>query len=287
MILIADSGSTKSDWLLLEGQETKLECSTMGFNPYFHGHALIVAELQKHNALMEYAAQVRFVYFYGAGCSSPELNAVLEGALQEVFTAAEVHVGHDLNGAALATYVENSHHIACILGTGSNSCYFDGVAVYEEVPALAYILGDEGSGSYYGKRLLADFLYKRMPAHLAASFYETYQLNKDIVMEHVYMRPNANVYLASFMKFCSRYKEEPYIRDMIHAGMLEFMRTHVLCYKNYRSVPVNFVGSVAFHFQDVLLECASELDITIARVVKKPIHGLVEYHLKYTFSGVV
>jgi glucosamine kinase len=263
-----------------------LECSTMGFNPYFHDHATIAGELRKHAALMQYAAAVRFVYFYGAGCSSDELNAIVQGALEEVFPNAEVHVGHDLDGAALATFQEGTTHIACILGTGSNSCYFDGKEVHEEVPALAYILGDEGSGSYYGKRLLADFLYKRMPAAIEAAFVETYQLNKDIIMEHVYMRPNANVYLASFMRFCSQHRENPYIRSMVYAGSMEFLRTHVLCFKNCHEVPVNFVGSVAFHFQDILQECAAELGLKIGRVVKKPIHGLVEYHLNYTFSGV-
>jgi N-acetylglucosamine kinase-like BadF-type ATPase len=287
MILIADSGSTKCDWLLLQGQQTILECSTMGFNPYFHDHALITGELGKHAALTQYAAEVCFIYFYGAGCSSDELNAIVQGALQEVFPHAEVHVGHDLDGAALATHQAGTTHIACILGTGSNSCYFDGQQVHEEIPALAYILGDEGSGSYYGKRMLADFLYKRMPEHLAASFFETYQLTKDIVMEHVYMRPNANVYLASFMNFCSRHREDPYVHTLVRGGCLEFLKTHVLCFKNCREVPVNFVGSVAFHFQDILQECAAELGLKIGRVVKKPIHGLVEYHLKYTFSGVI
>lgn len=286
MILIADSGSTKCDWMLLQGQTTVFDLNTMGFNPYFHDETLIVNMLRQEAQLMAHADKVRHLYFYGAGCSSPELNQVVRGALQILFPHADVHVGHDLEGAALATY-QGVPQIACIMGTGSNSCFFDGKEVHEEVPALAYILGDEGSGSYYGKRLLADFLYKRMPAHLHASFEEDYALSKDIVMENVYMRPHANVYLASFMKFCTRHLADPYIRDMVRAGMLEFLGTHVLCFQNCRQVPVNFVGSVAYYFEAALRECAAELQLKVGRVVKKPIHGLVEYHMKYTFSGVV
>lgn len=286
MILIADSGSTKCDWLLLKGAETVLECNTMGFNPYFHDQGLITKTMAAQADLAPYAGAILRVFFYGAGCSNPALNSVVQKGLMAVFPNAEVQVGHDLSGAALATY-QGVPHIACILGTGSNSCFFDGKEVSEEIPALAYILGDEGSGSYYGKRLLADFLYRRMPAQLQAAFYDTYRVTKDIVMENVYMRPNANVYLAGFMKFCTQHKTEPYIRNMVKAGTMEFLRTHVLCFKQCHEVPVNFVGSVAYYFEDILGECASELNLNIGKVVKKPIHGLVDYHLKYSFLGVI
>ena len=196
-----------------------------------------------------------------------------------------MHVSHDLDGAALATY-NGEPHIAAILGTGSNSCFFDGEKIYEEVPALAYILGDESSGSYYGKRLLADYLYRRMPRHLYDEFKATYNLTKDIVMTNVYMRPHANVYLASFMRFCSSHRDEPYIRNMIRKGMREYLETHIACYDNHREVPVNFVGSIAHYFEDVLRNVAGEMGIRVGHIVKKPIHGLVDYHKKYTFTGV-
>lgn len=285
MILIADSGSTKCDWILLENWKPVVECSTMGFNPYFHDTDTIAGEIRKKEELIAHKHAVHHVYFYGAGASSPKLNQTVVNALASLFPKAKIHVSHDLDGAALATY-EGTPHIAGILGTGSNSCFFDGEAIHEQVPALAYILGDESSGSYYGKRLLADFLYQRMPEHLYEQFAETYGLTKDIVMTNVYMRPHANVYLASFMRFCSSHRHEPYIEDMIRKGIREFLETHIACYANHKEVPVNFVGSIAHYFEKILREEADQMGIRIMKIVKKPIHGLVEYHRKYTFSGV-
>lgn len=285
MILLADSGSTKCDWILLENWKTVVECSTMGFNPYFHNTEAIAKELGKKTELTDNSDRVKFLYFYGAGCSNAGLQKVVGDALQKVFPQAKVHVSHDLDGAALATY-QGEPHIAGILGTGSNSCFYDGEKISEVVPALAYILGDESSGSYYGKKLLADFLYHRMPKHLADDFVDTYKVTKDIIMTNVYMKPHANVYLASFMRFCSRHKDDPYIVTMIRKGLEDFFDKHITCYPNYREVPANFVGSVAYYFENVLREVASGMGIRIGKVVKKPILGLVDYHREFTFSGV-
>ncbi len=285
MILIADSGSTKCDWLLMDGETIVAECGSMGFNPYFHDESFIVTTLRGHEVLMKYSGQVTSLFFYGAGSSSPELKSIVSKALIRLFPLASIYVGHDLDGAALATY-SGTPHIACILGTGSNSCYFDGESIHEEVPALAYILGDEGSGSYYGKRLLADFFYKRMPKHLAADFKDTYNLAMDDIVENVYNRPHANVYLASFMKFCSRHRNDPYILNMIRPGMRVFLETHVACYEGHKSLTVNFVGSVAYYFENVLREVAEEMGIHIGTIVKKPILGLRDFHLKYSLSSV-
>lgn len=285
MILIADSGSTKCDWLLIEGSDTIFQCSSMGFNPYFHSEGFIVTTLRSHEVLMAHAPKVTQLYFYGAGCSSPALNSVVQRALVRLFPKAEVNVGHDLDGAALAVY-DGNPVIACILGTGSNSCFFNGKTVVEEVPALAYILGDEGSGSFYGKQLISDFLYKRMPKELAVEFKETYQLTMHDVVEHVYTRPHANVYLASFMKFCSAHRGHPYIVEMIMRGIRTFLDIHVTCYDNYKDVVTSFVGSGAYYFEDILREVAEPMGINVGRVVKKPILGLREYHLKYSLSSV-
>lgn len=285
MILIADSGSTKCDWLLLDGSETVLQCSSMGFNPYFHSESFIVQKLRSHELLMERAEEVDKLFFYGAGCSSLELNAIVHRALMRLFPHATVKIHHDLDGAALATY-DGAPHIACILGTGSNACYFNGESISEEVPALAYILGDEGSGSYYGKRLISDFFYKRMPEHLAQDFTETYNLTMEKVVENVYTKPHANVYLASFMKFCSTHKADPYIQGIIRPGMERFLDIHVACYPNAKEVKANFVGSIAYYFEDILREVASNMGIEVGKIVKKPILGLREYHLKYSLSSV-
>ncbi|MEY3444189.1 MAG: hypothetical protein RLZZ519_2470 [Bacteroidota bacterium] len=285
MILIADSGSTKCDWLLLDKGQILLECHTMGFNPYFHDSELIAAELLAQPDLQAYHGAVTEIYFYGAGASSPDLKAIVEHGLRMVFADAEIHVGHDLNAAALATY-SGVPHIACILGTGSNSCFFDGEHIFEEVPALAYILGDEGGGSYYGKRLLADFFYKRMPKDLAPLFEEKYNMNMHTMVEKVYAEPHANVYLASLSKFCSEHRDHPYIAAMVRQGMRAFLEIHVACFANHKQVPVDFVGSIAFYFEDYLREVAAEMGIQIGSVVKKPILGLVRYHQQFSLSKV-
>ena len=285
MILIADSGSTKCDWLLMDGDEIVAECSSMGFNPYFHNESFIVTTLRGHEVLMKYSGDVTNLFFYGAGSSSPYLKAIVHNALIRLFPLASVFVGHDLDGAALATY-DGKPHIACILGTGSNSCYFDGEGVHEEVPAMAYILGDEGSGSYYGKQLVADFFYKRMPKHLAEDFEDTYEITMKDIVEHVYTRPHANVYLASFMKFCSRHRNDPYIINMIRPGMRKFLDIHVTCFEGYQSTQVNFVGSVAYYFENILRDVAEEMGINVGRIVKKPILGLRDFHVKYSLSSV-
>ncbi len=285
MILIADSGSTKCDWKLLNEGQAILDVPTMGFNPYFHDAETIERALRERKDLMEYADRVTQVFFYGAGASSSELKAIVRTGLKSVFVNAKINVGHDLDAAALSTY-EGVPHIACILGTGSNSCFFDGEAIYEEVPALAYILGDEGGGSFYGKRLLADFFYKRMPVHLAAQFGVKYNMNMKTMVEKVYTEPNANVYLASLSKFCSEHRNEPYIIAMIQEGMRKFIDIHVTCYANHKLVPVDFVGSIAHYFEDQLRAVAAEFGIHVGQVVKKPIQGLVNYHLQFTLAQV-
>lgn len=279
MYIIVDSGSTKSDWVVLSN-ETKQYSSTMGFNPYFHKSDTITKAILQVEGLSKIKDEVNFIYYYGAGCSSPELNAVIENALREVFIKAVIIVDHDLTACALATY-DNEPSISCIIGTGSNSCYFDGTTVFEEVPALGYILGDEGSGSYFGKQLLAAFLYKKLPKKIEQELISEYGLSKDSIVENVYMKPNANVYIASFVKFIAQHAEEPFFKEMMYEGFKKFMEIHVCCYSNYREVKTNFIGSIAFIFKLELERAANELDITIGKIIQKPIEGLIEYHKKH------
>lgn len=280
MVAIIESGSTKSDWVLIKEGTPRPKISTIGFNPFFHNPTFIAQNIQKHPQICEDAAAIQQVYFYGAGCSTNELRAVVKEGLQIVFTNAKVHVGHDLAACAYATY-RGKPAIACILGTGSNSCYYDGKQITEEVPALSYILGDEGSGSYYGKILLSKFLYKQLPPHIHEDFYNQYQLDKTTILTNVYFKPNPNVYIASFMKFASRHKDDPFIIDMVREGMRKFMKTHVLCFDNYKAVETNFIGSIAHYFREILRQEAKALGIKVGTIVKNPVDGLVNYHLKF------
>ncbi len=279
MLLIADSGSTKCDWMLVNKNEEKTAFNTMGFNPFFHNEEIISSELRK-SELNQFAAEVKFVFFFGAGCSSKEMKRIVERGLQAIFTKATIYVDHDLVASAFATY-DGRPGISCIMGTGSNSSFFDGDILSEEIPALGYILGDEGSGSYYGKKILQLFLYKKLPKNLQEDFQHTYNIGKNEIFENTYRKPNANVYLASFMKFVSDHRNDPFIKEMVHCGMKDFMQTHVMCFKYYKEVPVNFIGSVAFYFEDILREAAAELGITVGNVIQRPIDGLVTYYLKF------
>ena len=181
MIFIVESGSTKSDWVLLGPENSQNVFASPGFNPYFHSADWIEGELKKVDGIISIADQVSEIYFYGAGCSSDKLNAVVQEGLNRIFKNAKVYVDHDLVACAYATY-KGRESISCIVGTGSNSCYFDGKTVSEVVPALGYILGDEGSGSYFGKKLIAAFLYHHLPEHLSKDFFDTYGFTKDALV---------------------------------------------------------------------------------------------------------
>lgn len=285
MLVIADSGSTKCDWRIVSEDKSFIDCSSMGINPYFHNEDVIESELKRNEDLMRVANEVKALFFYGAGCSSAELKRTAEQGLRRVFPKAEIYVDHDLVGAAFAVY-DDDPCIACILGTGSNSCHFDGDIVREEVPALAYILGDEGSGSYFGKKVLTDFLYKRLPAEMHKGLVDRFGLTKDIIIDRVYMKPHANVYLASFMRFITEFKSEPYVQDMIAEGIGRFLDTHVTCFRDFEKVQTHFIGSVAYYHEDILREVAALRNINVGRVIKKPIEGLYHYHLKNYFEHI-
>lgn len=286
-ILIADSGSTKCDWLCIDEQgEVLTEFHTMGFNPYFHNADLVEEKMQAAPKAVELADEVAFVYFYGAGSSSEALCSIIREGLERVFKSAKVHVGHDLEGAAFSTY-SGEPAITCIIGTGSNSCYFDGEHVSEEVPALAYILGDEASGSWFGKRLISTHLYKKLDPSIEEDFVNTFGFTKDDLVNRVYKEPNANVFLASFMTFLGRHQEKTQVISWLEEGFQAFVDVHIKCFSNYRKVEVNFVGSVAYHFQDVLRHVCDREDIRVGSITKRPIDGLARYHVEHIIPDAV
>jgi len=278
MIIVAESGSTKCDWLINHNDGKVLETHTMGFNPFFHQPDEIMTHLRGNQNLSQVASKATAVYFYGAGCSSPDRNEVILSALVQFFRNAHCEVNHDLNASAFATW-DGNPAITCIIGTGSNSCYYDGVSVSEQVPALGYILGDEGSGSYFGKKLIADYLYKRLPKELQDAFFEQYKLQKEEIFHQVYNTNKANVFLASFMRFIVPHKEHAYIREMVYEGLSRFAEIHICCYPNFREVPVHFVGSVAFYFTEILQQVAVEKGFSLGKIDKNPGMSLLKYHL--------
>jgi glucosamine kinase len=287
MILIADSGSTKCDWALVDVNGTRLgNFETMGLNPYFHNENVVEDAIRGNVPLALYADKVSHIYFYGAGSSTEVMCAIIETGLRRVFPQANILVEHDLLGSAYSTY-DGRPSVACILGTGSNSCFFDGKEIREEVPSLAYILGDEASGSYFGKILLREYFYRKLPLDLKASFEQSFQITKDEFISRVYREPNANVFLASFTRFIGQHAHHPHVVNWVVKGMREFIDIHVKCFEEWPTVPVHFVGSISHYFKHALEQACQEEGVTLGNVIKKPIDGLVNYHVNYVFPSTV
>ena len=276
MIIIAESGSTKTNWITADNNLYQ----TIGFNPLFDTTETIYNELMKHPDLLKVRTDFRKVFFYGASCSSDERNEIVRAALKKYFTnAAVIKVDHDLKAAAVATY-DGRPGIACILGTGSNSCLYDGKEIYEEVPSLGYVLGDEGSGAYFGKKIIAAYLYHELPEATQRILKEQYKLEKEEILKHVYKQPNANVYLATFAKVMNETTDTAYMDQLAEDGFTDFFNHHVACYKNYRQYPVHFVGSIAFHFKHVLQKVATAKGCELGKVDRNPVYSLLAWHME-------
>src|SRR6056297_1436383 len=281
MILIAESGSTKCDWLFYQGNHCESETSTAGFNPYFHSEEWMIEQMRFNPQLVEVAKRVRAVYFFGAGCSTPNLKNQVSRSLSKLFTNAEIEVDHDLTAAAYATY-QGEPCVSCILGTGSNACFFDGNEVYEEMPSLAFILGDEGSGAYFGKKLLTAYFYRQLPEDMAADFKERYpELTSSTLVEKVYRSERANVFLAGFMRFVVKYKERSVVKKWISEGFDLFLKNQVICYSEAETVPVHFVGSVAKVLESELKQSLMKYDLRLGQIIAKPAEHLAKYVLDY------
>lgn len=278
MMLIAESGSTKTDWVLVDEENNFQLFKSIGFNPFFHSSEFIKDEISKNDEFHQIAKDVKNVFFYGAGCSSDKMNNIVKDGLSMVFKQATIIVDHDLLACALATY-KGEPSISCILGTGSNSCYFDGEKLREEVPAIAYVLGDEGSGAYYGKKLLKDYLYNKLPFDIKSDLESVFKISKESIFDNVYTKPNANVYLASFMRFISSHYHSEYVVNMIKNGMSEFLKIHVCCFPEYKTVKTHFIGSISKIFERELMSAASENNVIVGDIIRKPVENLVKYHI--------
>ncbi len=279
MLVIADSGSTKADWKIVNSDGTDQLVSTIGFNPFFYTSDAIEAELRKsfvHEVAVNAANEV---HFYGAGCSTPEYCEIVAVALRRIFTNAVVKVEHDLLAAARAT-CGHEPGVACILGTGSNSCQYDGQNITDNIANLAYLVGDEGSGTHLGKKLLRAYFYRELPIEIKEAFEQSYPGGRDAVLEKIYGSEHANVYLAAFAKFLSNYSDHFFVKKLVFDSFAEFVDRHVRKYKQHVQYPVHFIGSVAFHFQPVLSIVMAERGLQMGIVIKKPIDNLVKFHLK-------
>ena len=279
MILIADSGSTKTDWLLISDNGEQQQFYTKGFNPNYTPEDEITSEIKRNNALTESAKKVKQIFFYGSGCSAPPLNAIIEHSLRNFFPDAAMTIQNDLF-AAVHAVAGDTPGIVCILGTGSNSCYFDGQNVHGETYSIGYILGDEGSGAYLGRQLLRDYFYEIMPKSLQEDFRKKYLLTREEVIEHVYRRPRPNEFIASFLPFLHENISHPYCADLISVSFHDFLRVFVLRFTESTWQPVHFVGSVAWIFSDILKKECAALSLQTGNILRSPVTGLAAYHSK-------
>lgn len=285
MILIADGGSTKCDWILLDNSGEKIfQTRTKGLNPAVFPELMLEQRLEENPELQEVKNKVDRIHFFGAGCGTETPRKLLEDIIANFFTnASEVMVKEDMVAAALAA--TNEPGIVCILGTGSNSCYFDGENIHMAVNSLGYILMDEASGNYFGKRLIRDYYYKRMPPELAAKFEKAFNLNSDEIKRNLYKKENPNTYLAGFAEFIFTNERNGYFYKLVHEGIHEFMQTRVLSFKEAQNVPIHFIGSIAYFSEDIIRAVAQPYRLEIGNVIRRPIDALIEHYRKYVLPN--
>jgi glucosamine kinase len=275
-ILIADSGATKCEWCLLSGGRKK-KLNTQGISPYFLDAKEIGQILTSELLPALKNIQVDVVYYYGTGCFNPDNRKIVQKAVQQAFPGAAVHVTHDLMGAALAL-CGKSKGVACILGTGSNSCYFDGRRIAKNSPGLGFVLGDEGSGAYLGKKVLQYYLYNTFDEELRYKFDAKYVTTSKEILENVYKKPLPNRYLASFNLFLVENRGHYMVENIIEDGLNDFFFQHLCKFRESWKLPIHFVGAVAYGFRDVIKELCGTYEFELGKIMQKPMDGLIRYH---------
>lgn len=278
MILVADSGSSKIDWRLLETDGSIRQAQSPGFNPYYQPLDHLRASL-RDTLKPEVKNPVTRVFYYGTGVSSARNQEMVRSVFLEFFPGAKVDIEWDLLGAARAL-CGREPGIACILGTGSNSCYYDGQQITEQVANLGWILADEGSGASIGKALLVDYLRKKMPETLAAQFQKRFPFTREEFLEKIYQQEKPSTFLATFSKFIFQHLKEPYCYRLVYGAFSDFYENNVMKYPGYKEVKIHFVGSIAFYYSDLLRQVANDKGVTVKNILETPIAGLALFHQK-------
>ena len=277
MILIADSGASKSDWILIDGKNEFINFQLVGLNPYYLNTKQIEDIISKELTPFIDAKSIESLHFYGAGCSSVYKCMIIEDVFQKLFENAQIQIESDLLGAARAL-LGHKEGIANILGTGSNSCYYDGEKIVESIISLGYFFGDEGSGAHMGKTFIKDLLLNNLPEDLKNKFKLKFNYTRDNILDAVYNLPFPNRFLASFCEFYADNLGDKYIYDLIANSFREFFINHVEKFKQFKKVPFSFTGSVAYYFEQILRQVADEFDAKIEKIEQSPIHALAKYH---------
>ncbi|MCK5401003.1 MAG: N-acetylglucosamine kinase [Flavobacteriaceae bacterium] len=283
MIFIVDSGSTKCDWLAIDANGNQLyeKQRTKGMNPAILSAKKLERTISKNEILKNNKEKVSHIFFYGAGCGTKKPQLMLHDVLQSFFPNAKIEVNEDTYAAVYSTISDkNEAAVVCILGTGSNCSYFDGEILHQRVKSLGYSIMDDASGNYFGRQLIRDYYFNHMPHELKVSFAEKYNMESDFVKYNLYKQPNPNAYLASHAEFMFLNKDSEYMTNLIKNGVRLFAKNMIMQFKEVLDkVPVHFAGSIAFFSQDEIKEVAQELGFTVGNFERRPIEGLVNYHI--------
>lgn len=281
MILIADGGSTKVDWVALDSNKNELfKVRTKGLNPAVVPSEVLKQRIKESSELSEHLLKVTHIFFYGAGCGTAIATTILNNVFSSLFINAAIVVEEDTLAAVYASAGQDPA-IVCILGTGSNSSYFDGNSISSNAVSLGYIVMDEASGNYFGKQLLQGYYYKSMPSHIATAFEKSFNLDADEIKYNLYRQPNPNTYLADFASFMFEFKDDAYILNLIEQGFDAFFKVRVLPYQKSKETPIYFIGSIAHYFSEILDKVAVNHDLKITGVIQRPIGNLISYHKEF------
>ncbi len=279
MILIVDSGATKSDWIALDDKGNQLFLTqTLGLSPEVLTREVIEDRLANNFELSKNREKITHLYFYGAGCGTDRMKIFLKEIFKDFFPNSKNEVREDTYAAIYSTTKIGHQGIVCILGTGSNCSYYDGHQLFQKVTSLGYILMDDGSGNYFGRKLLRDYYFHKMPQSLGIKFAKEYDLEADIIKENLYKQPNPNTYLATFAKFLVENKEHPYCKGVIDKAFQQFVNNYIMQFELATKVPIHFIGSIAHYLQDELKIVLERNDLIVGVIRQRPIEGLVEFH---------
>ncbi len=280
MKLLVDSGSTKADWIAIdESGKVLFTTQSLGLNPEVLTKEEIIHRLDDKFDISHNKDKANYLFFYGAGCGTDRMKDFLTQVFVEYFTNAKVTVHEDTYAAVYATTPKDEQAIVCILGTGSNCSFFDGKVLHQKVQSLGYIAMDDCSGNRFGRHLLRGYYFNKMPADLAKEFEEEYNVEPDYIKHNLYKEPNPNAYLATFAKFLIKHKDTPFCKEIIKAEMKDFAENYIMQFDNCKDVLVHFVGSIAFYLKEELEEVLETYDIKVGNVLRRPIDGLIAYHV--------
>ena len=279
MKLLVDSGSTKADWISIDDAGNVLfTTQTLGLNPEVLTKEEIIARINENFDISSNKKEVTHLYFYGAGCGTDRMKNFLQELFQVYFINAEVVVFEDTYAAVYATTPPNEKAIVCILGTGSNCSYFDGDKLHQKVQSLGYIIMDDCSGNQFGRQLIRDYYFNKMPKFLSDQFEQNYNLEADVIKHNLYKQPNPNAYMATFAQFLIEHKKQDYCQKVITTQIEIFVENYITQFENHKEVPIHFIGSIAFYLKEELKQIFDKKGLQLGNVIKRPIEGLIRFH---------